>query len=622
MRMRSRPFLLGAVAILGNLGTACTAPVGSAPGQPQGSESAPPGAATGAGAPRAGGDGQARTGAPTAGRAATSQAVVDAWKRLQPSRIQGQDPAGGSRASVPSLPVPLPATQVAGLRPGTRANGPYRTEALPGCDGTSTTGGGGPPPEVSMIADAALDYMTWYLGPGKATDTVSLVMKLLDLSGILKSGGGTLSAAALLAQFQQLNQHIDALGVTLSYEQSEKDREDRLSEMTAALSAATDSVRLNQPLDPTTDRVTLGYVGDAEDPIAFQRFFLEAATAGYWKCVIPDRPDHPNGLVYDWRLPVPALMQLIGLRLQVIAALDPNFLWDGVFHDELMGYRTTLISHFMTMILGIRCNVLANSILITDPNHEVDGYWDAACADINTGVNNVQSVTHTGWPIDPYACQTCYGTETGTYCSTDSDCEANRQADYAAWYQDNVQAAQDAALRNVLQMMPLFQMQAMSDALYALANPAPDLTESLGRIPAAGDQGMCLDVINGDPTSGTPVWLYWCTGSVAQQWSYDRKAKTVTNTAFNKCLEVKPISLSILGIPFVFDDTRPQTAAIIDDCISPPPPRQQWSYDPQLGTLRGGDGTVLTIQGGSVQPMNSVLLDFYTGDVTQQWHAD
>ncbi|AKU99147.1 putative secreted hydrolase [Labilithrix luteola] len=50
-----------------------------------------------------------------------------------------------------------------------------------------------------------------------------------------------------------------------------------------------------------------------------------------------------------------------------------------------------------------------------------------------------------------------------------------------------------------------------------------------------GGSALCLDVQWGSAANGTPVWLWPCTGSVAQQWSYNSSTRQLT--AMGKCLE-------------------------------------------------------------------------------------
>jgi hypothetical protein len=145
----------------------------------------------------------------------------------------------------------------------------------------------------------------------------------------------------------------------------------------------------------------------------------------------------------------------------------------------------------------------------------------------------------------------------------------------------------------------------------------------------ASNPGLCLDVQWANPASGTPVWIWGCNGGSAQQWVYDRSAQTVVNPAFGKCLQARPVVLTIPGIPpffpsqtFTLDNRSPGVQAEISDCISPPPLRQQWTYDPEGGTLRSALGTVLDIQWNDQQAGTLTWLWDYNGGAAQQWRAD
>lgn len=356
----------------------------------------------------------------------------------------------------------------------------------------------------------------------------------------------------------------------------------------------------------------------------FERTFVPSSTNGdgVWKGIVanhdPDLVDPDQ--VFDWRFGFPRFMSLIAKRVTIIANLNPQFISDGSRNPELEGtpgdpgYRLLLQQRLGQMIAGIRCGKVNRYDEFTNGDSRTRTttykYTDIACADVNTGLSAETQYTLQGTA----ACliRDFWGT------TFDETCMANLPD------QQNLAKNLDTLRRSILSQMPVFEVQSMIDALYHFTHPTPDLTEAFGRVPAAADRGMCLDVINGDPTSGTPVWLYWCTGSVAQQWSFDRKAQTLTNTAFGKCLEVNP--LIRLPLPFggtlIIDNLWPGATPVIADCESPTPRRQQWSFDPESLVLRNGVGTVLEIQGGSVQPMNSILQGDYNGGAEQQWHAD
>lgn len=66
-------------------------------------------------------------------------------------------------------------------------------------------------------------------------------------------------------------------------------------------------------------------------------------------------PQGPNDSTYDWRLGLPALMQLIKYRLFVLAAFHPNFRVDGYGFSQLKEYRDELVWHYDKMLKGLRC---------------------------------------------------------------------------------------------------------------------------------------------------------------------------------------------------------------------------------------------------------------------------
>src|SRR5262249_53774256 len=145
----------------------------------------------------------------------------------------------------------------------------------------------------------------------------------------------------------------------------------------------------------------------------FQRAFIDSATQGLWRWVIPDRAVVTDNFVYDWRLGVPALMQTIAMRLQVIAAEDPNFRTDSIFAQELSMHRAALKEHMQKMIAGIRCGW-------REDREPSEGYpytyeFTVACADINTGASEVQRIDYAQiWPLDWSSCTHCQDSECWT----------------------------------------------------------------------------------------------------------------------------------------------------------------------------------------------------------------
>jgi hypothetical protein len=143
-----------------------------------------------------------------------------------------------------------------------------------------------------------------------------------------------------------------------------------------------------------------------------------------------------------------------------------------------------------------------------------------------------------------------------------------------------------------------------------------------GRIAVSSNHDLCLDVQWGNPASGTPVWLWSCNGTGAQQWSYDRAAQTITNTAFGKCLQADPNAVMYApgtNLGFVLPGAA---IAQIGDCVVPTPQWQKWTYDPELGVLHNGLGSVLDIQWNDQEPGATVWLWDENDGSAQQWYAD
>jgi len=356
----------------------------------------------------------------------------------------------------------------------------------------------------------------------------------------------------------------------------------------------------------------------------FSRYYSPPATDGdgNWKKTVRNAtPDlTQNGEVFDWQGGLTRFTSLIPARLAIIASMDPHFQTDGLYKEEIdgaTGYRVTLQSWLKKMQAGIHCD--ANDLTGDGRSLRTDSgqYWrsDIACADVNSGLS-----AEATYQMNASGCNTC----SGGYCFTDYSC-LQTQLGYAT-----MELVEDYTLkRQVEAQMPIFEVQSMIDSLYQTMHPAPDLAEAQGRIPVGANHALCLDVQGGNSASGTPVWVWGCNGTGAQQWSYNRSSQTITNTAFGKCLQVRPGTHTLdrwLGGGTV-DSNAPGATAEISDCISPVPPNQEWSFDPEKGLIRSGFGTVLVISGSTVQSGDAVLLgDENDTDPSklpfQTWYAD
>jgi len=246
------------------------------------------------------------------------------------------------------------------------------------------------PPEIRDI----IDFAGGVIGTFTLISTVvSVVTKVLTFAHILRA-----DPDANAQRFAALTQHLDAIAGSLSWQISEMAREQRLADETAAVISAGEilestggPVDINSP----TALQSLTALTESEEPSAFQRLFNDAVTNGdgVWKNNQRDRPEIVNGLVYDWRVGVPALLMLTSMRLNVLGAIDPNFANNRRFTDELMGHRGVLKDHYQKMWDGVRCALTHNF----NVDHTLIRV--VSCADIYTGLSGHASFT-SNWPED------------------------------------------------------------------------------------------------------------------------------------------------------------------------------------------------------------------------------
>ncbi|WP_018565527.1 ricin-type beta-trefoil lectin domain protein [Streptomyces sp. PsTaAH-124] len=192
-------------------------------------------------------------------------------------------------------------------------------------------------------------------------------------------------------------------------------------------------------------------------------------------------------------------------------------------------------------------------------------------------------------------------------------------ADASAEWQQEIAA--QAVQRNQI-------LTANSDATKALAAGAKALGEMLGQswyadhltrwqdywsaggpgwigdsplvLHAHGSSANCLDVESGKKDNGTPVQIYTCNGSAAQQWQIRDGA--LANVASGKCLDVKSAG------------TADGTAIQIWTCNQSP--AQNWTYNPHATTslVNAGSGKCLDLK-AYTKGQNSRLLTCSTAGV-------
>jgi len=372
----------------------------------------------------------------------------------------------------------------------------------------------------------------------------------------------------------------------------------------------------------------------------FMRANVEAATDGPWKSVIslrPEKSQDPSNastlLVYDWRLGVPALLDIVARRVAAIAGSDPTFS-TSAHKTELMNLRATIAGHYQKMTNGVTCDyqLLASNYLtwvIKSPSlpplvsYPIDNNLhqpripttyqvQVACADIYTGESEFDQWA---WPNNYVQCRSCVPSAGVSVCSVDMTCAQRNQDAAVARLNSN----KNTFRRDVLAAMPLFESQSIMDALYLDAHSDLDLTQQWQMIPLeAAPPHLCVDSGVNPPVSGTgsPVHVQPCVYSNEQWWEYDRRSGVIHNPFYDLCLEVQPAS------DVVLDQLIPGVPAVAAPCEPPTTTRQQWTYDPLGKALRSAEGTFLDVQSGNLQPGTPVWLWDLNGQAAQLWHAD
>lgn len=319
------------------------------------------------------------------------------------------------------------------------------------------------PPLIKELAAAGASAAKTF---GGISTAVGIAQKALQLIGVLQNDAPATKAdlAALAAELNQLAGAI-TWGIT------EEARETIYGNVVGDLLSVQDAFNLNQiPIAvPSALAVdSQNSVTQAEQPIFYQRLFLEHANDGdpirnndfgliSWKTVIPDRPPTSNGWVYDWRLGVPWMMRLIAMRLPVIAAEDTSFPFDGAFNADLQQYAQALSDQEQQMMDGVRCNTIRLDVFEDPFNAPQASDFIAACADIYTGLSTILQAGVRGWPVNT---SICYPDN-----SPDEACLAQANAEFRAWYQQNVAPLQIQAYSNVIIQLPLADMETMIDSL-------------------------------------------------------------------------------------------------------------------------------------------------------------
>jgi hypothetical protein len=305
----------------------------------------------------------------------------------------------------------------------------WRGKALLICAGFSLAACGAVPepsapsePTVDLVRKAAvLDQVKSFIAEHLPPGTLDLIAGGKNLVSLYQGANDALKVAEALGRlagilpvqltledaFNKLQAQLEHMGIALSAQMSESDRDLRVSTEYGAIRGGQQGMLHANDAPDTLSRNAAEW---ATSSSAFDVFYAESASGpgdSGWKKMIPDRPtDVHNGLIWDWRSGLPHLIQMVGLRLQVIALIDNSFTTDGLYTGELGDYRTALITTINKMEDSIRCSNMNMVPAYLPGDCDTDGacirqHWafNLACAEIYSGISMTETVVYAA---DPY----------------------------------------------------------------------------------------------------------------------------------------------------------------------------------------------------------------------------
>jgi hypothetical protein len=406
------------------------------------------------------------------------------------------------------------------------------------------------PPDVSSLAATFSDFSSYYSG---AKSGIEIAQKFLQLIGVLNTPDPN-------AQYNQLQTVIEQTFAAVDWHNIMFFIDDQRG---PAIWAMQSVAKLGGAVESGNEDAASGSsVNTIIGPLdsAFMRPYAAApdgtdlVTKGRWTQHIKDRPTPDGqGLVYDWRLGVPAMLELIAIRLMVIGAMDHDFRWDGRYDPELRSMRDAVNRHYTRMVGGIRCvDWQASSSGASRPLGQ-----ENVCADIYTGIYARDSIFENGLSGVPVP--------------------------------NTAQRAviQQRLRSQVLRALPLFAMRQMIDTLTLYLNHTQDFTETNQEMRLSGyGFKFCADVPYGDPTPLNALTLYGCHGGGPQNWIYDRPSGQVKNPSVGTCLDVSPTSEQLPSELHAVSGIANGAAVYSNTCNGSA--SQKWTYDPDAQTLQNG----------------------------------
>ncbi|MFH8218043.1 lectin [Streptomyces sp. NPDC018057] len=142
-----------------------------------------------------------------------------------------------------------------------------------------------------------------------------------------------------------------------------------------------------------------------------------------------------------------------------------------------------------------------------------------------------------------------------------------------------------------------FPQQLVVDSVSVTTSDSP-----AGALPIRGAAGKCVDVAGANPANGTPVQLYDCNGTAAQQWTAGSDG---TLRALGKCLDVKDNATA--------DGSQVQ----LWDCTGGP--NQRWALPAARDIVNPQADKCLDATGGSSANGTRLQIWTCTGAANQKW---
>ncbi len=203
---------------------------------------------------------------------------------------------------------------------------------------------------------------------GGVQGAVNFVTSILTMLGIISAPASALDIAVqtLIQEFKDLlfveGQQITMLDIAQWTGQAD-----------SAFTLLQNALESNSPPDPSATTGDAAWIDmrntiDSQSNLAAQTlgqsaywtrpFYSELVYSDAWVGnLVPPSPSDPNtpassgGLVFDYRLPLPACLKVVSVRLVILAAFNRSF-GQGI-RQELAGYVNLLIGYYTTMVSGL-----------------------------------------------------------------------------------------------------------------------------------------------------------------------------------------------------------------------------------------------------------------------------